>query len=280
MFDKNAKWIWINNNPQQNEYAVFEEKFNFDGNKATFTVCAEMDYVLYVNGHLAGFGQFAGYPFEKYYDELDITKFCVKGENTFTLTARYEGVRTHIHIIDKAGVIFTLKADDETLVYSHEGMLGGYDNRYVQNTTRMVSSQMGFGCDMRVGDYVCDIPCVEVDMTYNIKPRPVKKTVELPFAEGVLIDEQKNLYDVGRETAGYLRVKFKVNKPGKAKIAYGQHIVDGGVRYAIGGREFAFDFDLPQGEYEFEEYFIRMSGRYIQAFLDDGIEIVSVGIMP
>ena len=25
MFDKNAKWIWINNAPQQNEYAVFEE---------------------------------------------------------------------------------------------------------------------------------------------------------------------------------------------------------------------------------------------------------------
>ena len=38
-------------NPKQNEYVVFEEKFNFDGSKATFTVCAEMDYVLYVNGH-------------------------------------------------------------------------------------------------------------------------------------------------------------------------------------------------------------------------------------
>ena len=46
MFDKNARWIWINNDPKQNEYAVFEEKFNFDGGKAVFTVCAEMDYVL------------------------------------------------------------------------------------------------------------------------------------------------------------------------------------------------------------------------------------------
>ncbi len=280
MLDKNAKWIWINNAPQQNEYAVFEGKFNFDGAKATFTVCAEMDYVLHVNGRLAGFGQYAGYPFEKYYDELDITDLCVNGENTFTLTARYEGVRTHIHIVDKAGVIYTLSVDDKTVAYSHESTLGGYDNRYIQNTKTLLSGQLGFGSDMRVGDYICDIPCVEVDMTYNIKPRPVKKTIPLEFAEGKLIDKQKNLYDVGRETAGYLRVKFKANKAGKAKIAYGQHIVDGGVRYAIWGREFAFNFEMPEGEHEFCQYFVRMSGRYIQAFLDEGIEIISVGIMP
>lgn len=280
MFDKNAKWIWINDCPKQNEYAVFEQKFDFSGDKATFTVCAEMDYVLYVNGKLAGFGQYAGYPFEKYYDELDITKFCVKGENTFTLTARYEGVRTHVHIVDKAGVIYTLDVDGNTVAYSHKGVLGGYDNRYIQNTTTLLSGQLGFGSDMRVGEYVCDIPCVLVDMTYNIKPRPVKKTEQLPFAEGKLIDNQKNLYDIGRETAGYLRVKFKANKAGKAKIAYGQHIVDGGVRYAIWGREFAFNFEMPEGEHEFEQYFVRMSGRYIQGFLDEGIEIVSVGIMP
>ena len=280
MLDKNAKWIWINNNPKQNEYAVFEEKFNFDGKKASFTVCAEMDYVLQINGKSVAFGQFAGYPFEKYYDELDITPFCVKGENTFTLTARYEGVRTHIHIVDGAGVIYTLDIDGNTVAYSHEGVLGGYDNRYIQNTTTLLSGQLGFGSDMRVGGYVCNIPSVLSNQTYNIKPRPVKKTVELPFAEGKLIDSDKNLYDVGRETAGYLRVKFKVTKPGKAKIGYGQHIVDGGVRYAIWGREFAFNFELTEGEHEFENYFVRMSGRYIQAFLDEGIEIVSVGIMP
>ena len=280
MLDKNAKWIWINNNPQQNEYAVFEEKFEFNGKKATFTVCAEMDYVLQINGKTVAFGQFAGYPFEKYYDELDITKFCKTGENVFTLTARYEGVRTHIHIVDGAGVIYTLDVDGEIVTYSHEGTLGGYDNRYVQNTTILVSSQIGFGSDMRVGDYNCDIPCVLTGQTYNLKPRPVKKTVELPFAEGKLIDKDKNLYDVGRETAGYLRVKFKVTKAGKAKIAYGQHITDGGVRHKIWDREFAFNFEMPEGEHEFEQYFIRMSGRYIQAFLPEGIEVVSIGIIP
>ena len=280
MFDKNAKWIWINNYPKQNEYAVFEEKFEFSGKKATFTVCAEMDYVLYVNGNLAGFGQYAGYPDHKYYDELDITNLCVNGENVFTLTARYEGIRTHTHIVSGAGVIYSLDVDGNTVTYSKNGTLGGYDNRYIQNTEQLISSQLGLGCDMRIGSYVCDISCPEVNISYNLKPRPVKKTIQLPFAEGKLIDKDKNLYDVGRETAGYLKVKFKVTKPGMAKIAYGQHITDGAVRYDIGGREFAFNFEMPEGEHEFEQYFIRMSGRYIQAFLPEGIEIVSIGVIP
>ena len=76
MINKNAKWIWANDNPQKNEYAYFEEKFNFSGKKAEFFIAAETDYILYVNGKQAAFAQFAGYPFEKYYDTIDITKFC------------------------------------------------------------------------------------------------------------------------------------------------------------------------------------------------------------
>ena len=162
MFNKDAKWIWINDNPQDNEYAVFEEKFVFDGKKATFTVCAEIDYVLYINGALAGFGQFAGYPEHKYYDELDITDLCKEGENTFTLTVRYEGINSHIHIADGAGVIYSLDVDGKTATYSHKGTLGGYDNRYIQNVTRKITGQIGYACDMRVGSYDCDISCIEV----------------------------------------------------------------------------------------------------------------------
>lgn len=280
MLDKNAKWIWINDDPRDNEYAVFEEKFVFDGNIATFTVCAEIDYVLYVNGVIAGFSQFAGYPEHKYYDELDITDLCESGENTFTLTVRYEGLNSHIHIADGAGVIYSLDVDGKNITYSHKGVLGGYDNRYIQHTTRKITGQIGYGTHMRVGEYTCDIPCVEVEKSYNIKPRPIKKTVELPFAEGKLIDADQNLYDIGRETAGYLYVKFKASNSGTVKITYGQHIADGCVRYLVGGRDFSLDFELAEGTHEFSQYFTRISGRYLQALLPEGVEIISIGIMP
>ncbi len=280
MLDKNAKWIWINNNPRPNEYAVIEEKFQFSGQKVTFSVCAEIDYVLYVNGVLAGFSQFAGYPKQKYCDEIDITEFCKTGENTFTLTVRYEGINTHIHIADGAGVIYSLDIDDKTIAYSHEGVLGGYDNRYIQHTTRKITGQIGFGTHMRVGDYVCDIPCVESDITYNIKPRPVKKTVPLPFAEGKLIDADKHIYDIGRETAGYLYIKIKSQGNKTVKTTYGQHIADGEVRYLVGGRDFSLDFEVCEGTHEFYNYFTRISGRYLQVILPEDTEILSIGIMP
>lgn len=280
MLDKKAKWIWINDNPQDDEYAVFEEKFVWDGKKATFTVCAEIDYVLYVNGALAGFGQFAGYPEYKYFDELDITDLCRAGENVFTLTARYEGLNSHIHIADGAGVIYSLCIGGKTVTYSHEGTMGGYDNRYIQHTTRKITGQIGYGSHMRVGDYACDTPCVEVVKSYNIMPRPIKKTVAEEYVEGKLIDDDKRIYDIGRETAGYLYVKFKATKKCLAKIVYGQHIADGCVRYLVGGRDFSLDFEVTEGTHEFKQYFTRISGRYLQAVLPDGVEVVSIGIMP
>lgn len=280
MLDKNAKWIWINNNPRENEFAVFEQRFDFSGKKATVTLCAETDYVLYVNGKLAGFGQFAGYPEHKYYDELDITEYCQKGENVFTLTVRYEGINSHIHIDDGAGVIYSLDIDGTTSLYSRKGVKGGYDNRYVRNVTRKITKQIGYACDMQVGDYACDMPCVEVQKSYNIKPRPVKKTEPCDFVQGKLIDAQKNIYDLERETAGYLYVKIKAEKSCTVKITYGQHIADGCVRYLVGDRDFSLDFKVVSGTHEFKQYFTRISGRYLQPILPDGAEIVSIGIMP
>lgn len=280
MLNKNAKWIWINDNPEKNEYAVFEERFCFSGQKVMFTVCAETDYILYVNGVLAGFGQFAGYPFEKYYDELDITGFCKQGENIFTLTVRYEGLNSSTHIDDGAGVIYSLDVDGSMVIYSNKNTLGGYDNRYIQNTERFITSQLGYGSDMRVGDFKCDINCIEIQKTYNIKPRPVLKTRPQKYVEGRLVDCKKMIYDIGRETAGYLYVKFKAEKPCVAKIGYGQHIADGDVRYFIGGREFAVNFELKEGDHEFTQYFVRISGRYLKAILPEGVQILSIGILP
>ena len=280
MLCKDAKWIWINDSPKCNEYAVFEEKFAFSGERTVFTVCAETDYVLFVNGSLAGFGQFPNYPNHKYYDELDITALCKAGENTFTLTVRYEGTRSLTHIPDGAGVIFSLDSGDKNITHSSADTLGGYDNRYVQYSKQFITMQIGLSSHMRVGDYKCDIKCIETDHSKNLMPRPVLKTEEQEFAKAVLIDKDKNLYDLGRETAGYLYVKFKATAPVTATIAYGQHIADGAVRRIIGGRDFSLSFDLAAGTHEFTQYFNRISGRYLQAFLPKEAEVLEVGIKP
>ena len=281
MLNRNAKWIWINSDPKQCEYAFFTEKFEFSGEKAIFTVAAEMDYVLYVNGQLASFGQFAGYPFEKYCDEIDITPLCKGGENTLELTVRYEGVSCATHVDDGAGVIFSLDIDGKNVLYSSADTLGGYDNRYVQHAPRRVSPQLGHTSDMKCGESVADTKCVEVIKTYNIKPRSVKKTVKGEFVAGKPLNiEGHKIYDLGREETGYVNIIIKAKEPSVVKVAYGEHITDGCVRYIIDNRDFSIDFHTEAGECEFTQYFLRVAARYLEVFAPEGVEISSIGVIP
>ena len=98
-FDINAKWIWPNDSPQPNEYAYFTQKFSVaTTSDVSLLIAAESDYVAYVNGKMVDFGQFAGFPDRKYYDTLDISKFCFVGENVLELSVRYEGKNTACRI--------------------------------------------------------------------------------------------------------------------------------------------------------------------------------------
>ncbi len=278
MFDASAKWIWIRPEAEMNEYAVFEGDFDFAGKTGTFTVAAETDYILHINGRLVSFGQFAGYPFEKYYDEIDITPFCTAGSNRFSLTVRYEGVKSSTHIVDGPGVIFTLAEDGKPLCRSGTATLGGLDTHYIQHQTRAITGQLGLTSGMQSGSTPVLSPCVEVNKTYNFKPRPVKKTELGQYIEAKPVSGY--IYDLGRETAGYLRIKVRSPGPCNFTVLYGEHLADGEVRSKIGGRDFSLDFISSGGEQEFLQLFIRVAARYLQVVLPEEAEVVSIGMAP
>ena len=60
-----AKWIWLKKEPAVNEFAEFFEEFEYEGGSVVLRLCAETDYVVYLNGAYLCNGQFAGYPKEK-----------------------------------------------------------------------------------------------------------------------------------------------------------------------------------------------------------------------
>ena len=81
MLKSEAKWIWIGKDASPEEYACFKDSFFYRGGRVVLRIAAETDYIATVNGKTVGFGQFPGYPFEKYYDEFDVTEACTEGEN-------------------------------------------------------------------------------------------------------------------------------------------------------------------------------------------------------
>ena len=280
MINEKAKWIWISDNPKRNEYAIFEEQLSYRGGDAIFTLCAETDYVLYVNGTVASFGQFAGYPFIKYYDEINITDLLKAGNNRLTVSVRYEGVNSATHVDDGAGVIYSCTVDGALALHSSADTLCGYDKRYVQNTERAITTQLGLASDMRWEVGIADRKSVEITKTLNIKKRPVKKPEILGFVSAHPISEGSHIYDLGREEAGYLCIQIRAASPCNLKVAYGEHVADGCVRYRIGNRDFSLNFELAPGECEFVQYFVRIAGRYLQVFMPEGAQLLSIGIIP
>lgn len=281
MFGK-AKWIWLNKDPEPNEYADFSVNFNYSGGKVVLKLCAETDYIVYLNGKPINHCQFAGYRNEKYYDEDDITKYCLEGENALLITVRYEGITTFCHIEDGAGLIFSLECDGKQIEYSSENTLGRLSPNYVHHFIRLITDQLGATSTMTNRGEACEYaPCREVNICDNFKKRPVKRIVDLAPTPAKSIDiNGRKIYDLGKEDCGYVYLRVNCKKATDIKVAYGEHIVDGCVRYLIGPRDFSLDFECAEGENYFEQYFVRVAGRYLEVFADDSAEILEIGIIP
>ena len=280
MISPNAKWIWVNSHPQKNEYAYFEGEYDWSGEKVRLFLAAETDYILYVNEKRVAFGQFTGYPTEKYYDEIDLAPHSQNGNNRICITVRYEGINCATHIDDGAGVIFSLRVGERDILWSNENTKGGYDNRYLQHLDRKITVQLGLTSGMRCGNEFIESECVLVEKTYNIKPRPVLKTVLGQAIEGERISHTRLLYDLGRESVGYLFLRIRAKEAGELQVVYGEHIADGGVRQRIGHRDFSLDFQYDAGEHCFEQFFIRVAARYLEVNAPEGVEVFSIGLLP
>lgn len=281
MIDSKARWVWIDSK-KSDEYCSFQQSFKFKGDKIALNICAVTNYVAYVNGKRIGFGIFAGYTFEKYFDQIDITPYCNKGENVLTVTVWNEGVNSSTHIAEQGGLIFSVEENGQTVAVSgQDKTIGGLHGGYMQNRCRRITYQLGYTSGM-VSEYSIEYgKCVDVDLTYNLKPRPVKKLVEEEFARAKQLNiEDKVIFDLGRETAGYLAVEFECEEDCDVKIAYGEHLKDGQVRYLIEGRDFSLDFACKKGVNKFEQFFVRVAGRYLEVLAPKGVKVNKIGLIP
>ena len=282
MVFENAKWIWLPKEPQINEYAEFCDSFDYEGGKIVLRLCAETDYLVFLNGKYLLNGQFAGYRNEKYYDEDDITHVCQKGQNQLLFVVRYEGINSACHIDGGAGLIYSVENEGKQIAYSSEATLGRLSPRYVQGVDRLITPQLGLTSSMTARGIEMSFEKTRIsDISYHFKKRPVKRIENLPCVNAKKLNVAgKRLYDIGREECGYIYVKVKCPKATDIKIAYGEHMADGCVRYQIGKRDFSFDFSCTEGENDFVQYFVRAAGRYLEVFCDESVEILDVGIIP
>ncbi|MBQ8726367.1 MAG: hypothetical protein IJY84_04660 [Clostridia bacterium] len=283
MLDKNARWVWPCGANSPDTYSSFRQKFTYNGGKIVIKICSVTNYLAFVNGKRVGYGQFAGYENEKYYDELDVTEFCQSGENTFTVTVWYEGVNSATHIAERGGVIFGVFEDGKPVALScPESTKGGIDGGYISGRQKYITYQLGYTSGMVGGENeICYGDVEEVDLTYNLRPRPVKKLVEEePIFGKELPISDKRIYDLGKETVGYLFLQVDCDEDCLVEVAYGEHLQDGYVRRIIEMRDFSLDFKCRKGSQTFEQFFVRVACRYLEVVAPRGVKIKNIGVLP
>lgn len=293
---KQAKWIWSHTDDRKDEFVRFYQSFRTTGKSVSIDISCDSNYELYVNGILAAFGQFSDYPYYKVFDRVDISEFCHEGENHLQLLVWYYGNISFTYYKGLPGVIFEVSEENKIIAASGKDTLCRVATDYVSGRQKQITEQLGFsytydtnGYDDCYGkgfvakDYH---PSIEVSgRPEKLYERPLKKTVLKKFAQAVLVDSAKQIYDIGEETVGHLGFRFRAEKGAKITVAYGEHLTldehgDEVVPQIIKTRDFSVEF-IANGEwFEFANYMRRLGGRYFQIISSAVVEVDYIGLYP
>ncbi len=150
MFQK-AKWIWQATEENDTYVDFFTSCDLLKPQGVKMRIAADSDYALYINGQYAASGQYQDYPWNRAYDEMDISEFLKDGPNTFEITVWYIGESSSNYCHGEAGLIFEIEAGGEILLASDRRVLCRKSDRYVSGRKQSITPQLGYGfcLDMR-----------------------------------------------------------------------------------------------------------------------------------
>lgn len=130
-----SKWIWANGDPRKSSNIILRRTFSFGQDKPpTRAICraaCDTHYYLFVNGKAAVWcGGLNRGSNQAYYDEFDISKYLVKGDNAIVVFCQYYvgGGRDSV-AASRAGFIFECNDLD---IYSDESFLAHENMAYKQ----------------------------------------------------------------------------------------------------------------------------------------------------
>jgi hypothetical protein len=144
MFER-SDWIWNCEKNEPNTYTQFIDDFPYEEGKAEIYIACDSKCCFYVNGRLAGFGQYSDYPEYKVYNTVDITPFLEKGSNRLAVSVWYFGTGSMCYAVGNAGLIYEVMCGGKTVAYSGKHTLCRSDERFDKAYTLPVTGQLGYG---------------------------------------------------------------------------------------------------------------------------------------
>lgn len=144
IFEK-GKWIWENSNPMCDEYAEFNSHFTLDNiDDCLLKISCDSNYAAYINGKLAAFGQYADYPDFKVGDIVNVSSYVCTGENELVINVWYYGKGNMTYTPGKAGLIYEISSNGNTVDYSSDKTLSRLSKGYIPHKCVKITDQLGF----------------------------------------------------------------------------------------------------------------------------------------
>lgn len=274
-------WIWLDNEISPDSNGEFFEEIEISHSVSVrLRISCDSNYAVYINDALAAFGQYADYPWYKVYDEIELSTFFTVGVNCIKIIVWYYGENFSTYYKGKPGVWYEWEIGDKTVCVSSRRTLCCKSENYLNGLQKIITPQLGYSFCYDTCVYSPPLAkAVEIPpLARELYLRPINRCVLGERSEGILIDEAKHMYDLGRERAGLLFIRFEAEKEAKLKISYGEHITDGCVRSEINGRSFSVELIGCGKIVEYMNPFRRLGGRFLQVECDEPFKIDAIGL--
>ena len=291
--NNNSKWIWHKNGAMDDLYIEFFDTFEYSENNTRILISADSNYAIYLNGKFVNSGQYPDFPHYKVYDEIDITPYCVKGVNRLGIIVWYYGMSNMSYYPAEAALRYEVCCGETLLAASSEDTLSRISRTYKNGRRKTITSQLGmtYHYDLTQEDNWLqgELNGFEKSQILGLERklhlRPIKKFIIGNEVPSTLIKQNCDthyLFDLGRESAGYL--SFCVNSPKdqEIEVCWGEHVLDGKVRHARTGleRDYTVNITLKKGENRYMNPFRRFGLRYLEVFTKYPIEIEYMTVCP
>lgn len=283
-----AKWIWLHCEKSEDEYVQFLDNFECGNNNVKIKIACDTDYVLYVNGKVAAYGQYAAFPEMAVYDEINISSFTVSGKNQLAVLVWHWGVGAMVRCAKDAGLWYEVSENGKTIAYSSEKTLCRLAPDYVSGFKHSINTQQGltycynangfdgFGSHRFVQSGFKN--SVIKNMNVTLFPRPNEKLICNETKVGTLVDVERRVYDLGCECAGILHIVYRAPVGERFAVVFGEYIQeDGNLMRYFEHHDYALYYE-GNGDYiEHVAYLKRIGCRYLQV-VGKNVEIKLIGL--
>lgn len=277
---KQASWIWKKEYAKEDAYIAFYETVSVT--EAEISISCDGCYALFVNGALQHIGQYSDYPFYKVYDKFSLSGLT-EGENDIRIVVWHHGRETFNYYKSTPGLIYEITTEKQVIAYSSEQTMCSEEEGFIQGNAKIITWQLGFSHKFNMTrEDMQKEHAVTVSKTMDLVNRPIHMLEVLPTEYAYEIDLGKHIYDIGKETVGYLHLKAKVEEGKVLRIAYSEHLLEDDMPFPKDNDFAVHDFHMEFiGSGEMREAllpFRMIAGRYLKCICDGEFEVEFLGV--